>query len=381
MTSKTAIAQAANGYATDFRKSLIGWYRENARDLPWRRTQDPYAIWISEVMLQQTRVAAVIDYYQRFLAAFPTIEALAAAPEPSVLALWSGLGYYRRARMLHRAAQVLVADYGAQMPATAAGLRELPGIGEYTSAAIASISFGEAVPVLDGNVERVLLRLRGESAVADHPNAATRKTLREAAQQLLDPKHPDEFNQAMMELGAVICLPRGPRCGDCPVRSFCRTQGEHPTAPALRMKSQKVAYGLLERTTGGQAAILLVQRPAHASQMPGMWELPALDPGIVPAIAPTLLSQETELIRLRHSITNTNYEVAVYALGRGGQKLVSASKSSLHWVSLSDLWSLPLTGLARKVLRRLKVAPVEADSVPAVGKRARAAGKQQKSAG
>lgn len=300
-------------------------------------------------MLQQTRVAAVIDYYQRFLAAFPTIEALAVAPEPSVLALWSGLGYYRRARMLHRAAQVLVADYGAQMPSTAAGLRALPGIGEYTSAAIASISFGEAVPVLDGNVERVLLRLRGESAVADHPNAATRKMLREAAQQLLDPKHPDEFNQAMMELGAMICLPRGPRCGDCPVRNFCRTQGEHPTAPALRVKSQKVAYGLLERTTGGQAAILLVQRPAHASQMPGMWELPILDSA--------LLSQEVELIRLRHSITNTNYEVTVYALRRGGQKLVSAAKASLHWVALADLWSLPLTGLARKALRRLTVAP------------------------
>lgn len=338
------------GSAVSFRKSLIAWYRQSARDLPWRRTQDPYAIWISEVMLQQTRVAAVMEYYQRFLAHFPTIESLAAASEPSVLALWSGLGYYRRARMLHRAAQVLVADYGAQMPTSAALLQKLPGIGEYTSAAVASIAFGEAVPVLDGNVERVLLRLRGESAVAGHPEAPTKRALRAAAQQLLDPAHPDEFNQAMMELGAVVCLPRGPRCGECSVRAFCRTQGEHPTAPAKKMQSRPAVYGLIRRKAAQQESVLLAQRSAQARQMPGMWELPALDP--------VAFAEQDPLLALRHSITNTNYEVAVHELGRGGQKHLTTPQSQLHWVGLEDLAALPLTGLLRKVLRKLRIVPM-----------------------
>jgi A/G-specific adenine glycosylase len=337
------------GEVARFRKDLTAWYRHNARDLPWRRTHDPYAIWVSEIMLQQTRVAAVIEYYQRFLEQFPTIEALASAPEESVLALWSGLGYYRRARMMHHAAQIVVAEHGGKMPQTAAQLRKLPGIGDYTSAAVASISFGEPVPVIDGNVERVLLRLRGESAVKGHPDAPGVSDLKAAAQELLDPKHPGDFNQAMMELGAAVCLPRTPLCAQCPVRAYCRTQGEHETAPAKKMRSVPVAYALIRQAPGPRTSILLAQRGAQESQMPGLWELPVVDP--------EGLAKDGILLTVRHSITNTNYYVTIYSLLPEQRERFRVPSRSLRWVAAGELRTLPLTGLARKVLKRLRIMP------------------------
>ncbi len=194
-----------------FRRNLLAWYDTNARDLPWRRTDDPYRIWISEIMLQQTRVTAVLDYYARFLNLFPTVEALAKAKEPEVLAAWSGLGYYRRARQMHKAAQTIVQDHNGRLPKTAEALRTLPGIGPYTSAAIASIAYGEPTAVVDGNVERVLLRLFGEET------ATVPKTwFRDQANSLLDPSRPGDFNQSMMELGATTCLPSVPYASSVP---------------------------------------------------------------------------------------------------------------------------------------------------------------------
>src|SRR5271169_2298027 len=201
-----------------FRRRSLTWYARHARALPWRESRDPYRVWLSEIMLQQTQVTAVIAHYQEFLRRFPTVEKLAAAREASVLAAWSGLGYYRRARMLHAAAKVVVRKYGGRFPATVEAWRALPGIGRYTAAAIASIAFDESVAVVDGNVERVLQRVSGKQLAGEE--------MWTAASHLLEVKRPGDFNQAMMELGAVVCTPRVPACLTCPVVELCETRGE-----------------------------------------------------------------------------------------------------------------------------------------------------------
>jgi A/G-specific adenine glycosylase len=218
---------------TTFRPQLLAWFRQYQRDLPWRRTNDPYRIWLSEIMLQQTRVTAVIPYYERFLARFPDIHALAAAPQEEVLRLWSGLGYYSRARNLHRAAQEIVAKHGGLFPRSERDALELPGIGRYTASAILSIAYGAKHAVLDGNVARVLARLfavRGDSK--------RWQSLQESANGLLDPKSPGDWNQAMMELGATLCTPQTPQCLLCPVTQFCQARklGLADSLPARRKK-------------------------------------------------------------------------------------------------------------------------------------------------
>ena len=313
-----------------FRSALLEWFDAHKRDLPWRRTRDPYAIWVSEIMLQQTRVAAVLDHYARFLLRFPTIAALAAAGEDEVLTHWSGLGYYRRARFLHQGARAVVHDYGGRMPQSSEGLRKLPGIGEYTSAAIASIAFGEPIAVVDGNVERVVLRLLGPETKGAR--------LQAAVDGLLDRARPGDFNQAMMELGATVCLPRNPLCLHCPVRKFCHTRGEHPVAPRKPIESVAIAYALARRVRGGAASVLLLQRPQSATVMPGMWELPQLDGSCGEGAGP--------LIALRHAIMQTSYRVAVFE---------SDAERSGDWIEVSRLATLPLTGLARKILKRLEL--------------------------
>jgi A/G-specific adenine glycosylase len=310
-----------------FRGRLLGWFDKHKRDLPWRRDRDPYRVWVSEVMLQQTRVAAVLDHYKRFLRRFPNIEKLARAREASVLAAWSGLGYYRRARMLHAAAKRVVKDSG-RFPATAAQLRELPGIGRYTAAAIASIAFDEPVAVVDGNVERVLQRLLGKRIGGEW--------LWRAAQEVLDPGRPGDFNQAMMELGATVCLPRQPKCAECPVSRMCATRGElSARAPGIRQTKREINYAL-DRRNG---SIFLVKRPATASLMPGMWELPEISGA---------RGQAQPSLSLRHSITVTDYQVGVL-------EGAAAEETTGRWIAKSRLSTLPLTGLARKILRATKV--------------------------
>src|SRR5216684_5503580 len=202
-----------------FRKQLLAWFRQFQRDLPWRQTKDPYRIWLSEIMLQQTRVAAAIPYYERFLKRFPDIHALASAPEEEVLCLWSGLGYYSRARNLQKAAQQIVAKHGGQFPTRLDEALALPGIGNYTAAAILSIAFGEKLAVLDGNVARVLARL---GAIRGDLRESRRwQELQETAERLLEPKSPCDWNQAMMELGATLCTPKSPQCLLCPVAQAC----------------------------------------------------------------------------------------------------------------------------------------------------------------
>jgi A/G-specific adenine glycosylase len=309
-----------------FRKRLLAWFDEHKRDLPWRRDRDPYRVWLSEIMLQQTRVAAVVEYYEKFLRRFPTVQKLAGAREASVLAAWSGLGYYRRARMLHAAARKVVTAGG--FPASAAELRVLPGIGRYTAAAIASIAFDEPVAVVDGNVERVLQRLLGKRIAGE--------SLWGAAQEALSPERPGDFNQAMMELGAMVCLPRQPQCGACPVCGMCATRGELPAlGRAVRQRKREISYAL-DRRNG---SVFLVKRPATASLMPGMWELPE--------IAGDRNDAEV-CLTLRHSITVTDYWVKVMSGA-------VAKRAAGRWVAASRLATLPLTGLARKILRAAKV--------------------------
>ena len=347
-----------------FRRRLMTWYRTHARELPWRGVTDPYKTWVSEVMLQQTRVAAVIEHYNGFLRRFPTIVSLALATETEVLAAWSGLGYYRRARMLHKAAQFIVEERGGSLPHTAVELRTLPGIGEYTCAAIASIAFGESIPVVDGNVERVLLRLTGR---AEDGTAASRAFVQQQAAALIPRRRIDhnlnatgDHNQAMMELGATICLPRAPLCLNCPVFNMCQTRGEHLTPAREAQRSLPAAYLLQLRKRGTVTEVLLERRSNDASLMAGMFELPPLPIDAIQGREP--------MLRVRHSITNTNYYVQVFAPrgrnDRGLRRAVPAARADLQWVRTSRLLSLPLTGLARKVLQRLDVMAVRPVRLP-----------------
>src|SRR5260221_10280740 len=219
-----------------FQNALLQWFRQFQRDLPWRRTKDPYRIWLSEIMLQQTRVAAVIPYYERFLERFPDVHALARAPQEDVLRLWSGLGYYSRARNLQRAAQEIVAKHDGVFPRTEKEALALPGIGRYTAAAILSIAYGAKHAVLDGNVARVLARIF--AVQGDLRDAKRWQSLQQSADALLDAKSPSDWNQAMMELGATLCTPQSPQCLLCPVTQFCQARklGIADSLPARRKK-------------------------------------------------------------------------------------------------------------------------------------------------
>jgi A/G-specific adenine glycosylase len=307
-----------------FRRKLLAWYDRHARALPWRADQDPYRVWLSEIMLQQTRVTAVIAHYHEFLRRFPTIEKLSAAREASVLAAWSGLGYYQRARMLHAAAKAIVREHEGKFPSTAEKLQGLPGIGRYTAAAIASIAFDEPVAVVDGNVERVLQRMTGKRLAGEE--------LWVAANLLLDAKRAGDFNQAIMELGATVCTPRAPACLTCPVLEMCATRGELAAAKSAPQKKREIHYALDCR----DGKVFLVQRGRDESLMAGMWELPELT---------RLNGAESPAFTLRHSITVTDYTVTVW-------RATESSRLAGKWVSIDRIAGVALTGLARKILQR-----------------------------
>lgn len=309
------------------RQALLDWYDANHRDLPWRREPEPYRTWVSEIMLQQTRVVAVLEHYARWMERFPTVQALAAAREQSVLALWSGLGYYHRARRLHRVAKIIARERKGEFPQTAEALLELPGIGRYTAAAIASIAFGEPVAVVDGNVERVLQRMFGPS-----PNGEGNW---QRAEILLDRSRPGDFNQGMMELGATICTPRSPQCLVCPLITWCATRGAEAAKPQAVRHRRQVHYALARKGD----SILLVQRPTDAKRMAGMWEL-----------AEVAAAKTKPLAKFRHSITDTDYEVLIVP---ASARLLRSLDGEARWFTRKQWQKLPLTGLTRKVLSKL----------------------------
>jgi A/G-specific adenine glycosylase len=260
-------------HAASFRRELLAWYRAEARDLPWRRTRDPYKIWLAEIILQQTRVDQGLPYYERYAVAYPTVEDLAKAKEDQVLKLWEGLGYYTRARNMHKTARIIVEQYGGNLPGSAEVLQMLPGIGRYTAGAIASIAFNERVPVLDGNVKRVLTRLFDLDGCIDLPEVEQELWI--LAGTLVPQQKPGDFNQAMMELGARVCTPKQPRCDLCPGSAFCeaRARGVQEQRPVRKGKKppphQEIVVAVLER----EGRYLVGRRPPQGL-LGGLWEFP-----------------------------------------------------------------------------------------------------------
>lgn len=289
---------------------LLSWYNEEKRDLPWRRDPTPYHVWLSEIMLQQTRVAAVMDYYRRFLDALPTVADLAGCDEDALMKLWQGLGYYSRARNLQKAARVIMADYGGVFPADYAAIRALPGVGDYTAGAISSIAFGLPHAAVDGNVLRVMTRLTAD--VSDITESATKRAITEALESILPLNAPGDFNQALMELGATVCLPNGaPLCGRCPVRDFCEAHRRDLTA-SIPVKAPKKARKIEERDVylvffAGKVA--LRQRPAKGL-LAGLWEYPnEPSPGV-----PPVPGKADFALTAKHIFTHIEWHMTAYTV-------------------------------------------------------------------
>jgi A/G-specific adenine glycosylase len=349
--------------------ALLTWFDQHRRDLPWRRTSDPYKIWLSEVMLQQTRVETVLPFYNRFLERFPTVEDLAGAELDEVLALWSGLGYYRRARQLHAAAR-RIAERGA-FPSTVEELLDLPGVGAYTAAAVASIAFGVAAPVMDGNVERVLSRCL---ALDEDPRASgARKRLLAAAAELLAPGRPGDGNQALMELGATLCSPRRPKCLLCPLRPGCRAslEGDPESYPVPKAKREGERHRLLVAVVEDGAGVLLFRRPEGSTLLAGTWELPwvtlerdgaveTADPGAGLRLRyGGTWSLGPRTAGVRHGITYRDLEVDVHRaeLAWGGEVREGMAAG---FFDAAGRAGLPLSSLVGKVLGALESRPAAA---------------------
>lgn len=355
---------------TTFRKQLLGWFRQFQRDLPWRRTRDPYRVWLSEIMLQQTRVATVIPYFERFLERFPNIHALAAAPEEEVLRLWSGLGYYSRARNLKRAAEEIVAEHDGEFPARLEEVLELPGIGNYTAAAILSIAFNAKCAVLDGNVARVLARL--DALRGDLQETQRWKKLQHSADAHLDPKSPGDWNQAMMELGATLCTPKSPQCLLCPVAEFCeaRKLGLAESLPEKRKKRATVEIHLASAVfadENGWTLLLPPPRGRNADSLDdyvptlvsNLWHFPTIPVSSDPIVK--LRGHLRKLVlpkpngnlrfvaagKVRHSVTYRAVTVEPFRISvKRLPRIENAERVPLHNVTV-----LPVSNLTRKVAR------------------------------
>jgi A/G-specific adenine glycosylase len=351
-----------------FRKNLLAWFSQFQRDLPWRRDKDPYHIWLSEIMLQQTRVAAAIPYYERFLKRFPTVQSLAEAPPQEVLRLWAGLGYYSRARNLQKAAQEIVAKHHGVFPHTEEQALALPGIGAYTAAAILSIAHGKKLAVLDGNVARVLARLG--AVTGDLRSSGRWPQLQQTADTLLDPHFPGDWNQALMELGATLCTPRSPQCLLCPVAEFCeaRKLGLADSIPDKRKKRDTVEIVLASLVLVDPKSRTLLLPPPKSRQEPGsradvatllsrMWHFPTIQVHhdaelelrqhahkLFPAL-PKL--QFVPSAKARHAVTFHSITILPFRARVPKLPRLASAKS----LPLADLSSLPISNLTRKVAR------------------------------
>jgi A/G-specific adenine glycosylase len=341
-----------------FRRRMLAWFAERKRDLPWRRTRDPYRIWLSEIMLQQTRVAAVIPYYEKFLETFPNVEALARAKSESVLARWAGLGYYSRARNLQRAAKEIVNRHGGVFPREYEAALELPGIGRYTAAAVLSIAYGGPHAVLDGNVARVLARIGAVRGDLRAP--ALWRKLESAAQELLARNSSGDWNQAMMELGATVCTPKSPRCADCPVEKWCRARklGIAEELPSAREKRATIDVTLAAAVLldSRERTLLVRQLDGDGALFSRMWQFPALettgsDAGTALAahlrekFGLTLNGNFTPLKNARHTVTFRNIRLEPYLVRVPRLPRVTGARI----VPLTEIRRLPISSATQKI--------------------------------
>jgi len=361
-TPPTDAPELPEAWVRAVRRALLGWYDRHKRDLPWRHSSDPYAIWISETMLQQTRVETVIPYWHRFLERFPDVQTLADAPQESVYAAWTGLGYYSRARNLQTAAQQIVDGHAGALPDSVEGLRSLAGIGPYTAGAVASIAFDTPAAIVDGNVVRVLSRLRGlREDVGQKP---VMDRLWAWSEELVSAgKRAGDFNQAMMELGATTCLPRAPLCLTCPCRVHCdaAAAGDAESLPkkASRKKAKAIAGVAVWIERRGK--VLVVQRP-ETGLMANLWELPGGETGAKPkpgegeaaehvrAVTSLEVGELEHVGAVQHLFTHRRLTLQVYRAGsvRGRVRLGGVQAS--RWVARSSLEALPQAGPMRKAL-------------------------------
>jgi A/G-specific adenine glycosylase len=338
------------------RAALLRWYRRHRRDLPWRQSRDPYSIWIAETMLQQTRSETVLRYYPRFLGRFPSVSALARASESAVLAAWSGLGYYARARHLHLAAQQIVARYRGELPRDLRALRALPGIGRYTAGAVASIGFGIVTPVVDGNVARVLARHFKVRGAIRAPKVTA--ALWHIAEGLVDRSSPGDWNQALMELGARLCTPRRPACPRCPLQPSCaayrtgwvaRLPDPPPRRPARRVQRACVVLKDEER-------VLMIHR-GQGRLLRGLWEFPAAEPRSGEPLRAAAARELTRLgvrrtrlhegARIVHTITNRRIETFIFHARLEGR--APAGRPGVRWFAPRELARLPLSAVGLRI--------------------------------
>jgi A/G-specific adenine glycosylase len=345
-------------------QALLDWYGKQRRPLPWRATRDPYCIWVSEVMLQQTQVATVIGFYERWLRHFPDVKALAAAETEDVLRAWEGLGYYSRARNLQRAARHVVDRYAGKLPASVAELLELPGIGRYSAGAIASIAFALDEPAIDGNIVRVLTRLFGLRG--DPKRAPLAGRLWQLARELLPSGRAGEFNQALMELGATCCTPRAPSCAVCPVRAHCQALRldrvlEFPeTAKRPATTEEKRALAVIRR----RERVLVARLPATAPRWAGMWQFPdvRLDAGKSPVVELAASVQLATGVRIRvgerllgvrHQVTRFRIDIEVFACTPEGGRARALAYDEVRWCDEGALAALPMPSAHRRIARSL----------------------------
>ncbi len=332
--------------------TLLPWFDRSKRDLPWRRTTDPYAIWISEVMLQQTQVVTVIPYFERFLRRFPTVTALAEAGLPDVLALWSGLGYYSRARNLHRAAQAIVAEHAGVLPASVDALLELPGFGRYTAGAVASIAFQISAPLVDGNVSRVFTRL-----FAIDGDKREKEIWRLAAEHV-PAKRAGDFNQALMELGATVCLPVNPLCLLCVLKEHCEAlkQGRVAGLPPPKVRAARKAL-TLDVAVCRRTDLLLHARRNDGGLFGGLWELPSAEPGKLPALLGPKARFGASLGTVRRTLTHRDLTLRLIATDVPARLKIPAGYQALQWVGKRQLAELGISSATKGVLGEIGFLP------------------------
>jgi len=340
------------------RRQLLHWFAGHARDLPWRRSRDPYAIWVSEVMLQQTQVATVIPYFERFLKAFPSLHALAQAGESEVLRLWEGLGYYRRARNLHRSARLLDAEYAGRLPNDPDVLRRLPGFGRYTTNAVLSQAFDRRLPILEANSRRVLCRLLGERG--DPQSAEVQQQLWQTAETLLPLKRVGAFNQALMELGALVCTPVTPHCQRCPLARHCqaRSAGLQEAIPMRAKRARIVQVDEVAVALMRNGQVLLVRRPAEG-RWAGLWEFPHAEQELLESLEDTakrLLAGlgfrgkvAGELITIRHAVTRFRITLTCVRVRWRAGEFAPVLYPEGRWLDPAELTAYPISAPQRRL--------------------------------